>query len=411
MQKDFVQQTLNRALTSHRSGDLNDAVKAYEEVIPYVSDSVKASLHGNVGAILNSQGSNEKAMFHFQSAVESDTKSSSAHFNLAVILTSKFELHKKALKHCLIALRLDPSNYKVLHLMGNIYQNIGRNEEAEKCFSSADKLVRENEDNKSQNIESDNSGEILHEKLIIMKMKEDEVLSFTIEGETYYLKCLSQKPLIVVVDNFLLPQECQHIMSAVQDSLTQSFVTGGGIGEDANAEPYRSSYNAWLPQDSTLSTIKTRLSALLGIPMSYLVQKSEDLQVVKYENGGQFKVHHDSSSFQKRFVTALLYLNDVSNGGETWFPFAAANRDSTEGIVSTEDAISRSLLEFNSKKAHNTLSGLKVAPRQGRMALFFNHNISGDLDPLAVHAGLPLSSNSCDNIADNLNGSNPLEKW
>jgi len=270
MQKDFLQQTLSRAIALHRNGDLNEAVNAYEDVIPYVSDSVKATLHGNVGAILNSQGNNEKAIFHFQSAVESDPKSSSAHFNLAVILTSKFDLHNKALKHCLIALRLDPSNHKVLHLMGNIYQNIGRNEEAERCFNSADKLVKENE------IEDNNFDEshlILNEKLFMMKMKEDEVINLTIEGESYSLSCVSQKPLVVVVNNFLLPEECRHIMSAAQASLAQSFVAGGGSGEGTSDDPYRSSYNSWLPQDSTLLTIKKRLSAILGIPMSYLIQK------------------------------------------------------------------------------------------------------------------------------------------
>lgn len=55
---------------------------------------------------------------------------------------------------------------------------------------------------------------------------------------------------------------------------------------------YRSSYNAWLPQDDMLNTLQERLSIILNIPKAYLQHKSEELQVVKYNPGGQFKVSY-----------------------------------------------------------------------------------------------------------------------
>ena len=54
---------------------------------------------------------------------------------------------------------------------------------------------------------------------------------------------------------------------------------------------------------------------------------AEDLQVVHYGPGQQFKCHHDSAACEgasKRDVTLLVYLNDVPAGGETAFPAAAA---------------------------------------------------------------------------------------
>ena len=36
------------------------------------------------------------------------------------------------------------------------------------------------------------------------------------------------------------------------------------------------------------------------------------------------------------------------------------------------------------------LPGLIVTPKRGDAIIFFNHLLSGELDPLAVHAGLPV---------------------
>ena len=45
-------------------------------------------------------------------------------------------------------------------------------------------------------------------------------------------------------------------------------------------------------------------------------------QVVHYRAGESFGMHHDSSKFQPRQATAFYYLNDVTRGGETYFPAA-----------------------------------------------------------------------------------------
>lgn len=87
------------------------------------------------------------------------------------------------------------------------------------------------------------------------------------------------------------------------------------------------------------------MSALTELPLSFLLQRSEDLQVVRYGIGGQFNAHHDSSAdyFAARLMTTLVYLetSKIGEGGETWFPFApastasksAAQQSDSQGII------------------------------------------------------------------------------
>jgi hypothetical protein len=115
-------------------------------------------------------------------------------------------------------------------------------------------------------------------------------------------------------------------------------------------------------------------------------------------------VHHDSSAFHTRYLTALIYLNNITSnaenngeissvsGGETWFPFATTNDVSTEGqfdhIMSVDQANAIALSHYDTtlasnilrdglgvgKNRHDKLMGLKVAPKEGRVVIFFNHN-------------------------------------
>ena len=434
-------ETVKRALHFHKTGEFDEAIVHYEQVLPYLTGSLKASLHGNVGAIYLSRGEYENAVSHFQFGIEADPNSSSAHYNLAVILTSKLNEHSKALKYCLGALRLDSKNHKANHLMGNILQNIGRNEEAERFFIKADNLAKEN--NKNTEGEPTTStttlADVLLSKLAIRAMKVGDQRTITINEIEYSVSCISTHPFILMVDDFLSAEECLHIQSSALPNLTKSFLSGGsssqynsqsrttvagngGESDDGGDSPYRVSYNAWLPRDKVLLSIKKRLSQLTGIPLQYLLQKCEDLQVVKYETGGQFKVHHDSSNFQKRFVTALLYLNslDSSAGGETWFPFAARHgtKDADESDdlsrFTTEQAVLLALNEFHSKveTAENwreELKGVRVRPVRGRMVLFFNHHLDGSVDPLAVHSGLSVANK--DSGAEGVELNEEREKW
>ena len=165
--------------------------------------------------------------------------------------------------------------------------------------------------------------------------------------------------------------------------------------------------------DEVLSKFQSRIALITGLPLSYVSIVTEEMQVVKYESSGSsFRVHHDSSALQPRLLTALLYLTDVINvtdttAGETWFPFTGLrNRQFT---MSMDEAITKAQqLEetvINDEFRSDTIESVEgkplyIRPSLGDAVLFFNHLPSGEIDPAAVHAGLPIPTDSVKWIAN-----------
>ena len=448
-------QQITAALEMHKSGQLDEAIILYEAVIPSLTGKLASTLHSNVGSIYMNKGENDMARDHFTMAVDSEPDNASAHFNLAVLLTSKFEVHGKAIKHCGTALKLDPTMYKALHLMGNILQNLGKDDEAQKYFVMAENLAlelsepeeaasgtRTTDDESYEEYDAWARFSIMSARLgdkFSVKSQSSQIESASgsdFDSRDYQLICISERPLIFRVPEFISIVESAHIIERAGSQLKKSFVMGGkaaslddtatddidGIKKMAAKETiddqsYRSSYNAWLHSDKLTTQLHNRLADITQFPVQLFQQKSEELQVVKYEKGGQFKVHHDSSAFQPRLLTALLYLNDVpaDMGGETWFPFAGKRR---EFNLSVEEAISTALQMHSSSsntcaancttEELNEQGGLYVRPVKGDAIIFFNHLPSGALDPAAVHAGLPIGPYSENNGKDKEGN---IEKW
>jgi hypothetical protein len=428
-QQDLVAE-IQQTLVWHKEGRVLEAITGYERVLPLIgAGSTKLSLLGNVGALLMSQGDFNRARHHFTTAIELAPDNAQAQFNLAVLLTSKLNLHANALKHCALAIRLDKGNHKAYHLMGNIMQSLGKEPEAEKYFQLAESLAGETAQSP---INETNSSELAIHRVIkfIQNRFENEWTDITHDGNSYRVRLVSREPLAFTVDNFISPDQCQHIKDLSTPMLEKSFVMGNkvttiegeaanvttietGVGEDPSL--YRSSYNTWLPQDSVLSDIQEKLSSLLGIPLGYVKHKSEDLQVVKYNLGGQFKAHQDSSAFHSRLLTALMYLEDLSSqdmemdfrGGATWFPFAAS-RENNQSVLSVENAVLSALNIYDNTEIKNDLPGIQVQPKKGSILVFFNYDANGSIDPLAVHAGLPIQRRSATDTI--LTESTPM-KW
>jgi len=74
--------------------------------------------------------------------------------------------------------------------------------------------------------------------------------------------------------------------------------------------------------------IEYRAASLFGLHM----ESVEPIQLVNYKPGEFYKTHHDSGAVDdedqviaddptfSRLVTISVYLNDVEEGGETYFP-------------------------------------------------------------------------------------------
>ena len=447
-------QLIQRALEAHKNGQLDEAISAYENVLPGLTGKLASTLHSNVGAIYMSKGENDLAREHFSSAVAAEPDNPQSHFNLAVILTSKFDAHGKAIGHCGTALKLDPTMFKALHLMGNILQNLGKDAEAQKYFVMAENLAQELSDQAAGVVPGQKEGLAIDgqtgwDRFAIMSAHVGDEFSIKSssyketglaeeEEVTYNLICLSERPLVFRIPNFMTVTEGQHIVRRAASQLQKSFVMGGAAGDSSveiessgiskedvvdgeNPQLYRSSYNAWLHPDELATRLQRRLADLTGFPLQLFQHKSEELQVVKYDIGGQFKVHHDSSTFHPRLLTALLYLNSVPDnmGGETWFPFAGKRRSFD---LSIEEAISAALqmrtsnpsaISSDHKNSATTeQNGLLCKPVCGDAIIFFNHLPSGAIDSAAVHAGLPMMKAFVDeNEGNKKKDGEVYEKW
>ena len=137
---------------------------------------------------------------------------------------------------------------------------------------------------------------------------------------------LAADPILYVVDNFLSNDECEAFIKASEGKLKPSTVISPGKHVQHES---RTSENCWIEHDANeiIHEVSKRLSILVQMP----IRNAEQYQLVFYEKGAQYKPHFDSFDYDtedgknnwepggQRMVTVLAYLNDVEDGGETYF--------------------------------------------------------------------------------------------
>ena len=124
-----------------------------------------------------------------------------------------------------------------------------------------------------------------------------------------WIQQISIQPRAFVYHNLLTAEECRHVKNLAAPLMKQSTV----VGPDGSStlDPYRTSYGVFLPRlkDSILTSIENRVAKWVAIPTIH----QEDIQVLRYGYGQQYKAHTDSLiDDSARVATVLLYLNDVS---------------------------------------------------------------------------------------------------
>ena len=183
--------------------------------------------------------------------------------------------------------------------------------------------------------------------------------------------------------NFINDKECNLLIDIEKKKglhKSEVYLNGGkGIqneGEDVIPkinESERISEQTWLTNNlKNDNFIIDRIKLLTEYITGISKDNQEDLQVVKYNNGGYFKEHYDACQGDKnecygmngkagqRITTLLIYLNDDFEGGETNFVHKDVN--------------------------------IKIKPVKGMAILFYNvsevdlHNVH----PLSKHKGTKL---------------------
>lgn len=156
-------------------------------------------------------------------------------------------------------------------------------------------------------------------------------------------------PWLVSLEKFLTAEECQVLIHHGINTGTgfERSWDAGEIKEDGSQSKDfnsgRTSSTNWCKDechnDAVVQTIHRRMEDLTGIPqINY-----EHLQILKYQQGEYYSVHHDYNPLHidrpqgVRLLTILFYLNDVSDGGGTLFPLLNTTDEGGEedGFVST----------------------------------------------------------------------------
>lgn len=138
---------------------------------------------------------------------------------------------------------------------------------------------------------------------------------------------LSENPLIYYVDDVLNKNECEHIIQISTNKLKPALVSGNLQGFKS---PGRTGKNYWLSHKNDEITFKiaSKITNIVNKPL----ENAENFQVLYYSKNQKYEYHYDAFPLDnsdkakrclrkggQRLLTALIYLNNVIQGGETEF--------------------------------------------------------------------------------------------
>lgn len=175
----------------------------------------------------------------------------------------------------------------------------------------------------------------------------------------------NKEPLVLTIDNFLTHDECNHMINISKNSMIRSLVSHEKNGTESSG---RTSLNTWIQHnhDEMTKHIGEKIANVVGIPL----ENAEAYQVIYYDTNAEYRNHYDSwdhNGSEKtlrcmkyggaRLKTALVYLNEVEEGGST-----RLNRLNVD-----------------------------ILPKQGKLLVFENTYSGTNIKhPLSEHAGMPV---------------------
>jgi prolyl 4-hydroxylase len=137
-------------------------------------------------------------------------------------------------------------------------------------------------------------------------------------------------PWILTFDNFLSSEEADILVAlGHEEGFERSTDVGPRLFDgtyEKKESTGRTSHNAWCKEEcmknETATAVMSRISDATDVPsINY-----ESFQLLRYEPGQKYNVHHDFIEHQvdrqcgPRILTFFLYLSDVEAGGGTNFP-------------------------------------------------------------------------------------------
>ena len=131
-------------------------------------------------------------------------------------------------------------------------------------------------------------------------------------------RALSESPQVALFPRLFSPGECDHLIEVAEPNFEPSMVHG--IDSPDYLDPIRTSDGSPMHQlieDPAIHALNRRLAAAAGVT----VEQAEPLLILRYGVGEQYRNHFDfiPGVENQRMVTALVYLNEGYEGGETAF--------------------------------------------------------------------------------------------
>ncbi|UCZ55013.1 2OG-Fe(II) oxygenase [Bacillus shivajii] len=160
-----------------------------------------------------------------------------------------------------------------------------------------------------------------------------------------------EEPFIAILGNVLSDEECDELIKLSKDKVHRS-----KVGNTREIDVLRTSSSTFLQESESdiVTKVEKRVSQIMNVPYEH----GEGLQILNYNIGQEYKAHLDyfKSATNPRISTLVMYLNDVEQGGETYFP----------------------KLNFS------------VSPQKG-MAVYFEYFYNDqELNELTLHGGAPV---------------------
>ncbi|PLT32825.1 2OG-Fe(II) oxygenase [Bacillus sp. V5-8f] len=140
----------------------------------------------------------------------------------------------------------------------------------------------------------------------------------TVDREIHIIAKI-EEPLIAILGNVLSEEECEQLILMAKDKMRRS-----KVGAEREMNAIRTSSGMFFEdgENQTVAKIEKRISSIMNIP----IEHGDGIQILKYVPGQEYKAHYDyfspisRASENNRISTIVIYLNDVEEGGETFFP-------------------------------------------------------------------------------------------
>ncbi|XP_077211073.1 putative prolyl 4-hydroxylase 7 isoform X2 [Tasmannia lanceolata] len=177
---------------------------------------------------------------------------------------------------------------------------------------------------------------------------------------------------------FLTNEECDHLVSLSNGMLKKSLVLDSDSGKGV-ASHDRSSSGMFLDmdQDEVVARIEDRISAWTFLPK----ENGEPLRILHYGLREGYEPHYDYYNDKSKLVfgghriaSILMYLSNVTRGGETMFP-----NSELKDIQAKDSSWYRC-----------AMMGYSVKPIKGNALLFFSLHPNATTDESSLHSSCPV---------------------